>query len=167
MSRWTASLSRIQGKVIHAPTSSPVPDETRSQLEMPPSDLRNYRYCEVLPVFAYGDGLCVEVYNTLGFSDCPEVDWAALDADALRAELGAEEVFLNGPRYWVINGAAGNNVDPMSFKVASFGELQMARPGLLEIPSLDKMPSPDVWYQEHEVARSNTWIIRPETRCMS
>ena len=122
---------------------SPVPGESRSQIEIPPPDLRNYRYCEVVPAFAYGDGFCVEVYNTLSFNDCPEADWSALDEDTLRADLGAAAVFLNGPRHWVINGASGNS-DPMSLKIASFGNLQMARPGLLELESLTELPSTSV-----------------------
>ena len=55
---------------------SPVTTETREQMEIPPTDLRNYRYCEVLPAFSYGDRICVEVYNTLSFNDCPREDWA-------------------------------------------------------------------------------------------
>ena len=136
---------------------SPVPTESRSQFEAPPTDLRNYRYCEVLPAFAHGDRICVEVYNTLGFNDCPEQDWAALEADALVSELGAENVFLNGPRHWVINGAVGD-ADPTRAKIARFGTLQMSRPGLLELASLADLPSTDERYRETEVARSNTWF---------
>ena len=68
---------------------SPVPIETREQMEMPPADLRNYRYCEVLPAFSYGVRICVEVYNTLSFNDCPEEDWAELNAETLQEELDA------------------------------------------------------------------------------
>ena len=77
---------------------SPIPSETRDQLEMPPADLRNYRYCEVLPAYTLGDRICVEVYNTLSFNACPEEKWATLDAETLQEELEAEFVFLNGPR---------------------------------------------------------------------
>ena len=139
---------------------SPIPAESRSQLEMPPADLRNYRYCEVLPVFPHGDGFCVEVYNTLSFSDCPEAQWYALDAKTLGPELGAKDVFLNGPRHWVINGAKGSaDMNPMNLKISSFGGLQMGRPGLLALSSLSDMPSQGVRYVEHEVIRSNTWIF--------
>ena len=136
---------------------SPVPDESRNQFEVPPPDLRDYRYCEVLPAFVYGDKICVEVYNTLSFSNCPEQAWVGLDADALKAELGAERLFLNGPRHWVINGAMGNAA-LTNLKIASFGTLQMGRPGLLELDSVEELPSAIVRYVEHEVKRSNTWI---------
>lgn len=136
---------------------SSVPTETREQMEMPPADLRNYRYCEVLPVFSYGDRICVEVYNTLSFNDCPEEDWAELNAETLQEELDAIQVFLNGPRHWVINGAEGN-ANPTSAKISSFGNLQMSRLGLLDLENLNEMPSTGVKYTEHEVARSNTWI---------
>ena len=136
---------------------SPVTTETREQMEIPPTDLRNYRYCEVLPAFSYGDRICVEVYNTLSFNDCPQEDWAELNAETLQEELDAIQVFLNGPRHWVINGAEGNT-DPTSAKISSFGNLQMSRPGLLDLENLNEMPSTGVKYIEHEVARSNTWI---------
>lgn len=136
---------------------SPVPSETREQMDIPPTDLRNYRYCEVLPAFSYGDRICVEVYNTISFSDCPQEDWAELNAETLQEELDAIHVFLNGPRHWVINGAEGN-ADPTSAKISSFGNLQMSRPGLLDLENLNEMPSTGVQYVEHEVNRSNTWI---------
>ena len=136
---------------------SPIPAEGRSQLEAPPSDLRDYRYCEVLPAFVHGDVLCVEVYNTLSFNDCPEEEWAALDADDLQAGLGAQDVYLNGPRHWVINGAEGGS-GSAGLKIASFGGLQMARPGLLELEDLSGMPENQGAYTEIRVERSNTWF---------
>ncbi len=107
--------------------SSPIENETRTQQFVPPSDLRNFRYGEVLPEFECGNGSVTEVYVTTGFNDCPEDQWYALNADDLANELGALKVTLNGPRHWLMNQIQGNANDGGSgfSKIATFGTLQM------------------------------------------
>ena len=110
---------------------SPIPSETRDQLEMPPADLRNYRYCEVLPAYTFGDRICVEVYNTLSFNACPEEKWATLDAETLQG--GARGEFLV-PEWSPVLGHQRSEKRfglgcLLNAKVARFGDLQMGRPG--------------------------------------
>lgn len=95
-------------------------------------DLRDVRYCEIIPTYRRGLVLRTEVYNTLGLNDCPAEAWSALDGEALKAELGAVHLSLNGPRYWVLNElhavggvtSAGGNV--------TFGEVEMTLRAVLE-----------------------------------
>jgi hypothetical protein len=134
---------------------SPVEAEERSQLLVPPSDLRDFRYCEVIPTFEYQGQYCTEVYNTLSFNDCPEPEWGNLSGSAILSQYDADEVFLNGPRHWVINGASGSGAS-LQGKIASFGGIQMilvatlssAQGGILETGAP---------YTVKEVARNTIW----------
>ena len=54
----------------------------RSETEQSVSgELRNVRYCEVIPVTRKGLELTSWVYNTLGLNDCPAKEWDALTED--------------------------------------------------------------------------------------
>lgn len=107
-----------------SPATNMVPEITQSQFLAPPADLRNYRYCEVIPVFRTRLTLNVEVYNTLGLNACPAELWAELDADAMAESLGAVGMKLNGPRYWVINKIAREG-ESAAGKTADFGGIEM------------------------------------------
>lgn len=43
-----------------------IPAVTQSQSYPPPADLRDFRYCEIIPVFQTRLTFNVEVYNTIG-----------------------------------------------------------------------------------------------------
>jgi hypothetical protein len=66
-------------------------------------ELRDVRYCEVIPVTRQGTTLTSWVYNTLGLNDCPATEWDALTEDEVNAEYGSMSAKLNGPRYWMID----------------------------------------------------------------
>ena len=68
------------------------------------SDMRGVRYGEVLAVYVRGDGFEAEVFGTQMLNDCPQELWDSLDAAAIAAEIGADVVKLNGPRYWMLDG---------------------------------------------------------------
>lgn len=89
-----------------------------------PADLRDYRYCEIIPVFQSGLTLNISVYNTLGRNQCPADLWAGMDADALAKMYGARLVKLNGPRYWVMNKIIGQ-AGSLTGKTADFGGMEM------------------------------------------
>ncbi|MEI8257028.1 MAG: hypothetical protein WCJ30_15250 [Deltaproteobacteria bacterium] len=88
--------------------------------------LHGVRYCEVLlSGFRFG-ALVVDVYNTIGVSDCPQDAWNALDAAALRAQYG-RDALLNGPRYWLIDAFERSSmIDPT---VQFFGCIPMRAAG--------------------------------------
>ena len=68
--------------------------------------LRGNRYCEVLLAFLEAGSVRAQVWGTQGLNDCPEAAWASVDPVAIRTEFGATAVVLNGPRRWLIDGAA-------------------------------------------------------------
>ena len=133
---------------------SPIQTEARTQILIPPSDLRDFRYSEVIPVFECGNGLITEVYNTLGFNDSPEEDWNALNAEELKTQLGAVDVGLNGQRHWLINSAeSGSSSGGTGFdKTATFGNIQMGLRAQIQGTLSEE------YYIENAVIRSNTWI---------
>ncbi|MEO1259524.1 MAG: haloalkane dehalogenase [Bacteroidota bacterium] len=134
--------------------ASPIQNEQRTQMLGLPSDLRNFRYGEVLPTFECGSGLVTEVYATISFNDCPEDDWYALNADVLKNQLGALSVRLNGPRHWLTNGLTSNSGGSDFEKIATFGNLQM---GLAATISGTHNEGP---YSENGVQRSTTYLFK-------
>lgn len=132
---------------------SPIVNETRTQLLVPPGDLRNFRYGEVLPTFPCGNTVITEVYVTMSFSDCPEEEFNALNATNLTTQLNAEQVFLNGPRHWLMNRLTDNSGTGGFTKVATFGTLQMGKAAQIT------GTLPDNFYTESPVERSTTYTF--------
>ncbi len=116
------------------------------------AQLRGIRYCEVLAVYLRGGAPVAEVWNTVGFSLCPEDEWEALDPIAIRDQLGALTVLLNGPRFFLADGAEA----PPSDEVTTFGTLTMRLVATLRLPGL----SPPGPYASLSVERDNVWIFR-------
>ncbi|MEM8892215.1 MAG: haloalkane dehalogenase, partial [Bacteroidota bacterium] len=106
---------------------SPVSNESRTQTLIPPADMRNFRYGEVIPTFDCGGDLITEVYVTMSFNDCPEDQWYMLNADDLESQLGAVNINLNGPRHWLVNQSEqnSNSGGGVNQKISTFGSLQM------------------------------------------
>ena len=132
---------------------SPIPNEDRTQMLLPPSDVRNFTYGEVLPVFECNGGPITEVYATISFNDCPEDDWYELNAIDLKDQLGAVDLILNGPRHFLMNGLASNT--GMGFeKMTTFGNLQMGLAAQINGTLADDL------YSETEVQRSTTYTYK-------
>lgn len=81
------------------------------------------RYCEVLLVRPTPAGLTATVYNTFPLDDCPQAQWAAMDARAIAAAAGVPAAVLNGPRYWLMDSIAKQRTGPEVRKV--FGGMAM------------------------------------------
>ena len=139
-----------------APTQ-PIPAVTPSQ-ELPiPEDLRNSRYCEILPFFRNKLTFTIEVYNTIGSSDCPAEIWNQIDPNTLAETYNAFTVEMNGPRYWVINAAAGSD-STAAGKIVNLGGLEMKLVALIEF-KMWEVPMGNSFYKEVVVQRSNSWIF--------
>lgn len=135
-----------------------VPPVTRTQSMPVPNDLRDWRYCEVIPVFQQRLTLHVEVYNTLGLNDCPADAWSKLDAKVMAKQLGARLVKLNGPRHWVINKLVGAGATANG-KVAEFGGIQMKLVGTLQTKVWQGTVG-DKLYTPNEVHRNTVFTYR-------
>jgi len=87
-------------------------------------ELRDVRYCEIIPVTRKGNKLTAWVYNTLGLNDCPAAEWDALTEEQVNEAYGSVSAKLNGPRYWVIDKlvASGSSTTGERF---TFGGIEM------------------------------------------
>ena len=134
---------------------SPIQNEQRTQMSGLPSDLRNYRYAEVLPVFECSDGFVTEVYVSMSFNEAPEDAWSALNVEDLKSELGAVDVLLNGPRHWLVSSTVNNAAGAGDFeKIATFGTLQMGLAAQISGMQHDER------YIEGEVQRATTYLFK-------
>ena len=107
-------------------------------------NIRGYLYCEI--ILNYDD--TSEVWGTQGLSQCPNEKWEALVPEAIRADYNATGIIMNGPRYFVINGASG--VDMPKDDTRIYGELEMRK--LATLNATESAP-----YVPVTVLRTNTW----------
>jgi len=121
-----------------------------------PADLRGTRYCEIIPVYRDGLSFHLEVYNTLGQNDCPPAAWNAIDPKKLADGLGAVEVVMNGPRFWVMDRiiAAGATREG---KTRMFDGLAATQRATLALPLRDILFGARP-YVERTVKRDTTYV---------
>lgn len=132
-----------------------VPAVSRTQFMMPPEDIRDFRYCEIIPVFRERLKFSVEVYNSIDLNDCPTEEWNALDSKAMAESFGAVEVKLNGPRYWVINKVLGEG-ETASGKTVDFGGIEMNLVAIIETMLWEGTVGSEL-YVENQVQRTTTY----------
>ena len=108
-------------------TSTPTTAAATASTSATPSEtqnLRDVRYCEVIPSVQSGSTITTYVYNTLGLNDCPPVRWNALSENEVNKEFGSQSAQLNGPRHFVMDGilASGSTANGKTF---TFGGIEM------------------------------------------
>lgn len=124
-----------------------VPDSARLL-----SNLRGQRYGEVRLVFA-DDTARIDVYNSFMLNDCPQKLWSRLDVTQIARDNGAALAFLNGPRYWLMDGIGKvTNVDPA---LIDFGGIEMRRVATVEVNG----PQSQTFYAERHVNRGAVWYF--------
>lgn len=141
-------------------TKKTVPTVQQSQFETPPTDIRNYRYCEIIPVFRSRLSFTAEVYNTIDLNQCPEDLWNSLSGDALKNQLGAFDVKMNGPRYWVINQIEGEDATAAG-KTVDFGGIEMIWRAEIETKLWEGTVGAK-FYTENQVQRSTTYTYNAD-----
>ena len=139
--------------------SEAIPAVEQTQFQPPPEDMRNFRYCEVLPIFQSGTDIYIEVYATIGLNSCPDEAWQALSADAIGEEYGAAQVTMNGPRFWLVNRTTASGASTEG-KVAEFGGIEMRRAAVLELQLSDVDDNVgEEFYVDNEVQRTTTYLF--------
>ncbi len=114
--------------------------------------LRGVRYGEVLLLRSDGSGYRADVWNTMGFNDCPPEAFAELDAAAIAAEHGALLALKNGPRHWVLDAIEAQIRE--SAPTTKFGTLEMFLAATIAFgPTL---PDPGGYVERH-VARDTVF----------
>lgn len=120
--------------------------------------LRDYRYGEVLLVRQTWWTLTVEVYNTLGYNECPDDLWNALDAKAIAKERGAKLAKLNGPRYWMMDELIGAGMSTTG-RMDRFGGIEMALRGTLKT-NIFQGTVGDAFYTPTTVKRETVYVFK-------
>ena len=151
----------LAGSVVGATPGAQTPTPTAPRAAEC-DGVRNARYCEVFVVTGRLVNVQGHVYNTLGLNDCPAAQWSALNTDALKAQLGVQDVILNGPRYWLMDRITIDNTGP----IATFGGLDMHLVATIEIPLREVIGSrlgggQRQPYTEHTIGRSTQWFFSP------
>lgn len=125
-----------------------MPMEGRNRIE----GLRGVRYGEVLLLHSDDGEFTADVWNTMGFNDCPPDAFAELDAAAIAAEHDALLALKNGPRHWVLDAIeAGMRDDAPTTK---FGTLEMFLAATIGFGS--SLPDPGGYIERH-VARDTVF----------
>ncbi len=122
-------------------------------------NVRDTRYCEVLPVYRDGADLKAEVFNTLGLNDCPQDLWEKLNIDDLKKRTGALAVNLNGPRAWAMDTIIGRGVSAQG-KQATFGGITMIQRATLKLSIESVRRGQPIAYQEQPVDRDSTYVYK-------
>ena len=149
-----------------APASSPTGSASAAQVTSstsgtpgPPPELRDVRYCEVIPAVTDGDTIISTVYNTLGYNNCPDRQWKNLTEDTVNTEYGSQSAQLNGPRHWVIDQAQQASAQvplngaPTEF---TFGGIETGIRGQLSAP-VGTPAVGDQYYVVNTVDRDTVW----------
>jgi hypothetical protein len=114
--------------------------------------LRGVRYGEVLLLRISGTGYRADVWNTMGFNDCPPEAFAELDGTAIAAEHDALLAIKNGPRHWVLDAIEAQIRE--SAPTTKFGTLEMFLAATIDFgPTL---PDPGGYVERH-VARDTVF----------
>ncbi len=121
-------------------------------------ELRNVRYCEIIPVTRRGRTLTAWVYNTLGLNDCPAAEWEALTVEQVNEEYGSVSAKLNGPRYWVIDRLVGSGSTATGERF-TFGGIEMELRATLET-KLREGTVGEEFYTPNEVQRDTVYTYR-------
>jgi hypothetical protein len=114
--------------------------------------LRGRRYGEVLLLRTDGTTFRADVWNTMGFNDCPAEEFAELDAAQLAAEHGALLAILNGPRLWALDAIEASIRD--AAPVQKFGTLEMFLAATIEFGA--ELPAVGGYVERH-VARDTVF----------
>jgi hypothetical protein len=122
------------------------------------SNLRDVRYCEVIPsVVDTSTGVTTTyVYNTLSFNRCPPGQWSKLTLGLVNREFGSQAAQLNGPRHWVMDEiqASGESTTLQTF---TFGTIEMGLRATIVTPA----GTPTVgtqFYAPNKVQRNTIWV---------
>ena len=112
------------------PTTS-TPSTTAAAAGTAGNDLRGKRYCEVLLVTLSGTDGTGQVFNSFPMNDCPQAQWAALDAATIAKDAGVPLAVLNGPRYWLMDNI--KNFGPADSDTRTFGGIEMTKRATVDI----------------------------------
>ncbi len=122
------------------------------------NNLRDVRYCEVIPSVVNGTITTTYVYNTLTFNRCPRGQWSQITEGLVNREFGSQSAQLNGPRHWVMDEiiASGSSTTGDTF---TFGTIEMGLRGVLTTQTGQPTVGQQ-FYKPSQVARDTIFVYR-------
>ncbi len=147
----SSSSSTTDTKSVTSSTSKPTADAA--------AGLHGKRYCEVLLVTLTNGSGTGDVYNSFPMNECPQAQWAALDAGTIAKDAGVPLAVLNGPRFWLMDTI--KNYGPPDTVSKTFGGIEMTKRATVDIGPVATARVP---YMTHDVNRSVVFSFRAGTR---
>ncbi len=122
------------------------------------SNLRDVRYCEVIPsVVDTSTGVTTTyVYNTLSLNRCPPGQWSQITLGVVTREFGSQTAQLNGPRHWVMDEIQGFG-ESTTLQTFTFGTIEFGLRAKIVTPA----GTPTVgnqFYAPNKVQRNTIWV---------
>lgn len=117
---------------------------------------RGLRYCEIILAKTR---LNFTVFSTMSLNDCPEEAWNKLTVKSIKQKTGSFFVYLNGPRYWAIDGH--ENTSLLNKKQYSLDGINMLEVGSVHLKFSDIISGSSP-YHEHQVNGPLTLIYKAE-----
>jgi hypothetical protein len=140
-------------------TSSGSTSSTTTTSAAGPQEIRDVRYCEVIPSVQQGSTVTTDVYNTLGFNYCPPDKWNKLTEAEVNQEYGSQSAKLNGPRHWVIDSAQSLGGNSSSTKTFTFGGIETGLKGVVTTQA-NQPTVGDQLYTPNQVSRDTVWTYK-------
>ena len=119
-------------------------------------ELRDARYCEVIPSVQKGSTVTSYVYNTLGFNNCPPGKWNKLTEAEVNQEFGSQKAQLNGPRHWVLDHIQSTGSASSTGQTFTFGGIETGLDGTLTTPAGQPTVGEQA-YTVNQVKRDTIW----------
>jgi hypothetical protein len=119
-------------------------------------NVRDARYCEIIPIVRDGFHLTATVYSTLGLNDCPPAVWNAITEEAMKARFDALTVLLNGPRYFIMDSIAASGATKEG-KTIEAGGLKLTERATIDVGLLDLLHRP---FREQTINRDTVYTFK-------
>jgi hypothetical protein len=139
--------------VATAAGAAPVVDDAAHTV----TDVRDARYCELIPIRREGLHLVATVYNTLGLNDCPAAIWETITEADMKRRFDALTVLLNGPRYFLMDAISGTGATAAGATIEA-GGLKLTQRATLDLSLLDLVRRGP--YRETTVDRETRYLFK-------
>ena len=127
-----------------------------------PSDIRNYPYCEVIPMVVSGSTTTQTVFNTLGYNTCPRSVWKTITSnDVITAyntqyQANATSAVLNGRRHWVMDQIIANGGNTTTGNTLTVNGLEFSERGVISGSGTEGSDP----YTAGQISRSTTFVYK-------
>lgn len=119
-------------------------------------NVRDARYCEIIPVVRVGFRLVATVYNTLGLNGCPAPVWNAITEENMKQRFDALTVILNGPRYFLMDSISASGATKAG-KTIEAGGLALTERASIDLGLFDLLHRP---YRETTIDRDTIYVFK-------